>query len=139
MHADPHIHASRHEQAAHDATNDYDAALADVTAEIRAAFAAYFAGKPGVYVPGVTWRSSVDVEYGKPAREAVESATDYDDTNESFHALLRGSIAVERYREALVARYIYSAAADIATCRTGYTRNGCLLDAPIPAFLLAAV
>ena len=132
MHADPHIHASRHEQAAHDATSDFDAALADVTAEIRAAFASYFAGKAGVYVPGTTWRNGIDVEYGKPAREAVESATDYIDTNEAFHACLRGSIAVEVYREVLVLRYIDTNAADIATCRTGYTRNGCSLDSVCP-------
>lgn len=132
MHADPHIHAARHEQAAHDATSSFDSALADVTAEIRAAFASYFAGKTGVYVPAVTWRNGVDVEYGKPARDAVESATDYVDTNEAFHALLRCSIAVDVYREALVLRYIDSNAADIATCRTGFTRNGCTLDATCP-------
>ena len=113
-----------------DPTTEYDSALADVTAEIRAAFAAYFAGKPGVYVPSMTWRAGVDVEYGKPAREAVESATDYVDTNEAFHALLRCSIAVDVYREALVLRYIDTNAADIATRRTGFTRNGCKLDVP---------
>ena len=117
-------------------TSDYYKALNEVSLEIRAAFAAYFAGKPGVYVPYMAWNSSAEREAGLPASEAAEAALDYPDTCAAFQRMLiTGEVA--EFRRALVSRHIDSHAADLATLRTGYYIPRCADR--LPKFLTEAI
>ena len=101
---------------------------AQATAEIRAAWAAFFAGT-GTRVPALRYRSDGSEEVNEPATEAMHDML-YDGAPQAaLVALLQGRGDVQALRDAIVADYIYHHAQDIAQERAA---NDPL---PFPAFL----
>ena len=139
MHADPITHADQHEQAAHDNTSAYYAALRIAESEIRDGFTAHFCGKPGASVPAIVFVDGHDQVVMQAARVAVTDALDYEDTSNAMHLMLCGLLPLDNMRELLIARYIANNADDIVWCRTGLTlpsKRTEFLGATFPTFLI---
>lgn len=125
-----------------DGTDEYYTTLESTEQEIRAGFAAHFAGKPGATLPSVAYRDGRDQIVYIGAQMAVQEAADYEETSAAFHGLMTGAITLEQFREAIVARYIESNADDIVWQRTGLTlptKRTEFLGVTFPKFLLEAV
>lgn len=102
---------------------------AQATAEIRAAWAAFFSGT-GTRVPVLRHRSGgLCEEVNEPATEAMHDML-YDGAPQAaLVALLQGRGDVQALRDAIVADYIYRHAQDIAQERAAND------PMPFPAFL----
>lgn len=101
---------------------------AQATAEIRAAWAAFFSGT-GTRVPALRHRSGGCEEVNEPATEAMHDML-YDGAPQAaLVALLQGRGDVQALRDAIVADYIYHHAQDIAQERAAND------PMPFPAFL----
>ena len=121
MHADPITHADQHEQAAHDNTQDYYAALRIAEVEIRQGFTDHFCGKPGATLPSVAYKDGRDQVIYIGAQIAVNEAADYEETSAAFRGLMTGALRLDQFQAAIVAHYIEINADDIVWCRTGLT------------------
>lgn len=90
-------------------------------ADIRAAFEQHFAGEAPVYVPTTRMNGNREYEVGMLAVDAIESVADYPECLRAYHAMLRGAVTLEQYREALIAEFVDMHAVDVDAVREEVT------------------